>query len=132
MWKDVAKRPFITVGFSGFRPIDSSGDHFTASWIRRLGGKRWQQLHRAIYVTAVCGVIHYYWLVKSDVRKPLFYGALVGILLLWRWAMGFSARLCCSCKAFRSARVRQLIAIIRFHPQAVAGNGRAAFLFFFR
>jgi sulfoxide reductase heme-binding subunit YedZ len=49
-----------------------------------LGGKRWQALHRAIYVAAVCGVIHYYWLVKSDVRAPLFYGALVAVLLLWR------------------------------------------------
>ena len=56
----------------------------TAGMIRRLGGKRWQALHRLIYICAILGVIHYYWLVKSDVRKPLFYGALVGILLLWR------------------------------------------------
>jgi len=56
----------------------------TAGWIRRLGGKRWQMLHRAIYFAAVAGVIHYYWKVKSDVRMPLFYGALVAILLLWR------------------------------------------------
>jgi len=90
MWKDVAKRPFITVGFLGFVLLIPLAITSTAGWIRRLGGKRWQQLHRAIYVTAVCGVIHYYWLVKSDVRKPLFYGALVGILLLWRWAIGFS------------------------------------------
>jgi methionine sulfoxide reductase heme-binding subunit len=64
----------------------------TAGWIRRLGGKRWQTLHRAIYVTAICGVIHYYWLVKSDVRKPLFYGALVAILLLWRLGIWFRKR----------------------------------------
>jgi len=56
----------------------------TAGWIRRLGGKRWQALHRAIYGAAVLGVIHYYWLVKSDIRKPVFYGALVVILLAWR------------------------------------------------
>ena len=84
MWKDVAKRPFITVGFAGFVLLIPLAITSTAGWIRRLGGKRWQQLHRAIYVTAVCGVIHYYWLVKSDVRKPLFYAALVGVLLLWR------------------------------------------------
>src|SRR5258707_482633 len=92
MWKDVAKRPFITVGFLGFVLLIPLAITSTAGWIRRLGGKRWQQLHRALYVTAVCGVIHYYWLVKSDVRKPLFYGALVGILLLWRLGDWFFKR----------------------------------------
>ncbi len=53
--------------------------------MRRLGGKRWQTLHRLIYFSAVFGVIHYYWLVKSAVIKPLFYGAIVGLLLLWRF-----------------------------------------------
>jgi sulfoxide reductase heme-binding subunit YedZ len=84
MWKDVAKRPFITVGFAGLVLLIPLAITSTAGWIRRLGGKRWQMLHRSIYFTAVLGVIHYYWLVKSDVRKPVFYGALVGILLLWR------------------------------------------------
>jgi len=84
MWQDVAKRRFITVGFLGFVLLIPLALTSTAGWIRRLGGKRWQALHRAVYVSAVCGVIHYYWLVKSDVRKPLFYGALVAILLLWR------------------------------------------------
>jgi methionine sulfoxide reductase heme-binding subunit len=92
MLKDVAKRPFITVGFLGFVLLIPLAITSTAGWIRRLGGKRWQMLHRAIYVTAVCGVIHYYWLVKSDVRKPLFYGALVGILLLWRLGDWFFKR----------------------------------------
>jgi sulfoxide reductase heme-binding subunit YedZ len=84
IWADVAKRRFITVGFIGFVLLIPLALTSTAGWIRRLGGKRWQALHRAVYVSAVCGVIHYYWLVKSDVRKPLFYGALVAILLLWR------------------------------------------------
>jgi len=84
MWKDVAKRPFITVGFAAFVSLIPLAITSTAGWIRRIGGKRWQQLHRLIYFAAVCGVVHYYWLVKSDVRKPLFYGALVGILLLFR------------------------------------------------
>jgi methionine sulfoxide reductase heme-binding subunit len=84
MWKDVEKRRYITVGFLGFVVLIPLAITSTAGWIRRLGGKRWQMLHRAIYITAICGVIHYYWLVKSDVRKPLFYGALVAILLLWR------------------------------------------------
>jgi sulfoxide reductase heme-binding subunit YedZ len=84
MWKDVAKRPFITVGFAAFVSLIPLAITSTAGWIRRIGGKRWQMLHRLIYFAAVCGVVHYYWLVKSDVRKPLFYGALVGILILWR------------------------------------------------
>jgi sulfoxide reductase heme-binding subunit YedZ len=92
MWKDVAKRPFITVGFLGFVLLIPLALTSTAGWIRRLGGKRWQMLHRAIYISAVAGVIHYYWLVKSDVRKPVFYGALVGILLLWRLASWISKR----------------------------------------
>lgn len=90
MWADVMKRPFITVGFTGFVLLIPLALTSTAGWIRRLGGKRWQMLHRLIYATAVLGVIHYYWLVKSDVRKPLEYAFLVGILLAWRigsWLM---------------------------------------------
>ncbi len=92
MWKDVAKRPFITVGFAAFVLLIPLAITSTTGWIRRLGGKRWQLLHRSIYFAAVCGVIHYYWLVKSDVRKPLFYGGLVAILLLWRLGGWFSKR----------------------------------------
>ena len=92
IWKDVARRPFVTVGFLGFLLLLPLAITSTAGWIRRLGGKRWQALHRAIYFAAVCGVIHYYWKVKSDVRMPLFYGALVGILLLWRLGDWFFKR----------------------------------------
>ncbi len=92
MWKDVAKRPFITVGFAAFVLLIPLATTSTAGWIRRLGGKRWQLLHRSIYLAAVCGFIHYYWLVKSDVRKPLFYGALAAILLIWRLGTWFSKR----------------------------------------
>ncbi len=84
MLKDVAKRPFITVGFAAFVLLIPLALTSTASWIRRLGGKRWQALHRSIYVCGILGVIHYYWLVKSDIRKPVFYGVLVAILLAWR------------------------------------------------
>jgi len=84
MWDDVAKRKFVTVGFAAFVLLIPLAATSTAGMIRRLGGKRWQALHRLVYICAILGVIHYYWLVKSDVRKPLFYGALVGILLLWR------------------------------------------------
>jgi len=84
IWKDIEKRRYITVGFLGFVLLIPLAITSTAGWVRRLGGKRWQMLHRAIYLTAICGVIHYYWLVKSDIREPLLYGAIVAILLLWR------------------------------------------------
>ena len=84
MLKDVEKRKFITVGFTAFILMIPLALTSTAGWIRRLGGRRWQMIHRAIYISAIAGVIHYYWLVKSDVRKPLFYGALVFLLLAWR------------------------------------------------
>ena len=84
IWRDVAKRPFITVGFTAFVLLVPLAITSTAGWIRRLGGRRWQMLHRAIYISAICGVIHYYWLVKSAVLRPLTYAAIVAVLLLWR------------------------------------------------
>jgi methionine sulfoxide reductase heme-binding subunit len=81
---DVAKRPFITVGFLGFVLMIPLAITSTAGWIRRLGGKRWNLLHRLIYITAVCGVVHYLWLVKSDITRPLTYGAILALLLAIR------------------------------------------------
>lgn len=91
MWKDVVKRRFITIGFAGFVLMIPLAITSTKGWIRRLGGRRWQLLHRAIYLSAPAGVIHYYWLVKSDERKPLQYACIVGLLLAWRlgaWLYG--------------------------------------------
>ncbi|HEV7514610.1 MAG TPA: protein-methionine-sulfoxide reductase heme-binding subunit MsrQ [Candidatus Acidoferrum sp.] len=84
MWKDIAKRKYITVGFTAFLLLIPLAVTSTAGWIRRLGGRRWQRLHRLIYFSAALGVIHYYWLVKSAVIRPLTYGAVVAVLLLWR------------------------------------------------
>lgn len=82
--KDVYKRPFITAGFLGFAAMAPLALTSTAGWIRRMGGKRWQMLHRLIYLSAIAGVVHYYWLVKSDVRKPLLYAGIVAVLLAER------------------------------------------------
>ena len=82
--KDVVKRPFITAGFTAFVLLIPLAVTSTTGWIRRLGGKRWQMLHRLIYVSACVGVVHYYWLVKSDIRLPLLYGAIVTVLLAYR------------------------------------------------
>ncbi len=84
MFKDIVKRPFITVGFSAFVLMIPLALTSTAGSIRRLGGKNWQRLHRLIYLTAILGVIHYFWLVKADKRKPLEYGLVLSVLLLYR------------------------------------------------
>jgi sulfoxide reductase heme-binding subunit YedZ len=84
VWADVMKRKYITVGFTGFVLMIPLAITSTAGWIRRLGGKRWQMLHRLIYLTAIAGVIHFFWLVKSDIHLPLEYAAVVAILLGWR------------------------------------------------
>ena len=89
VWADVMKRRYITVGFTGFVLMIPLAVTSTAGWIRRMGGKNWQKLHRAVYLSAVAGVIHYYWLVKSDVHVPLEYAGVMAILLGWRafsWA----------------------------------------------
>ena len=93
MLKDVRKRKFITIGFTGFVLMLPLALTSTAGWIRRLGGKRWQMLHRLIYVSAIAGVVHYYWLVKSDIRKPVLYGTLVALLLLYRLAARLRPRI---------------------------------------
>jgi sulfoxide reductase heme-binding subunit YedZ len=86
--KDVAKRPYVTAGFTAFMLQIPLAVTSTTGWIRRLGGKRWQRLHRLIYVSAIAAVIHYYWLVKSDIRLPALYGALVALELGYRLAAG--------------------------------------------
>jgi sulfoxide reductase heme-binding subunit YedZ len=84
VWADVMKRKYITVGFTGFVLMIPLAITSTAGWIRRIGGKRWQMLHRLIYVSAIAGVIHYFWLVKSDIHLPLEYAGVIAVLLGWR------------------------------------------------
>jgi methionine sulfoxide reductase heme-binding subunit len=90
--KDVGKRPFITAGFTAFLCMLPLALTSTTGWIRRLGGKRWQKLHRLVYLAGIAAVVHYYWLVKSDVRAPVRYGIMVGALLLWRVANKLMSR----------------------------------------
>jgi sulfoxide reductase heme-binding subunit YedZ len=82
--KDVVKRPFITAGFTAFVLLIPLAVTSTKGWIRRMGGKRWQMLHRLIYVSGIAGVVHYYWLVKSDIRLPVMYGLIIAVLLAYR------------------------------------------------
>ena len=81
LWEDIVKRPYITVGFTGFVLMIPLALTSTKGWIRRLGGQRWNLVHKLVYVTGVLGVVHYLWKVKLDATNPLIYGALVGVLL---------------------------------------------------
>jgi sulfoxide reductase heme-binding subunit YedZ len=83
--EDIAKRPYITVGFSAFLLLIPLAWTSTKGWIRRLG-KRWKALHQLIYVAAALGVLHYLWQVKGDRPTAVYYGlVLVGLLLLRVW-----------------------------------------------
>jgi sulfoxide reductase heme-binding subunit YedZ len=86
--KDVVKRPFITVGFAAFVLLIPLAATSTNAMVKRLGAKRWQLLHRLVYAIAIFGVVHFWWLVKKDIREPLAFGALLAVLLaarvLWR------------------------------------------------
>jgi methionine sulfoxide reductase heme-binding subunit len=93
MIKDVAKRPFITAGFLAFLLLVPLAATSTAGAIRWMGGRRWQLLHRLIYVSGVSAVIHFWWKVKADVRKPAIYAAVLGILLGLRLVFWTHARL---------------------------------------
>jgi sulfoxide reductase heme-binding subunit YedZ len=102
--KDIAKRPFITVGFTAFVLLVPLALTSTTGWIRRLGGKRWNLLHRLIYVSASLGVVHYYWLVKADTARPIRYGIVIGTLLLARAIYAWRRR--SGTVAIRPARAR--------------------------
>ena len=84
--EDLTKRRFIMAGYAGFALLIPLAITSTKKWIGRLGGKKWQMLHRLIYVSAAAGVIHYFWRVKLDVRRPLLYAGVLAILLLSRRA----------------------------------------------
>lgn len=78
---DILKRPFITVGMVGFAllvPLAATSNAFA---IRRLGGRRWQELHRSVYAIGLLAVLHYSWMVKADVSRPLLYALVLGVLL---------------------------------------------------
>jgi len=81
---DIVKRPFITVGFAAFLLMVPLAVTSTAGWIRRLGGRRWNLLHKLVYLSAIGGVVHYWWLVKSDISRPARYAVIVAVLLLAR------------------------------------------------
>jgi sulfoxide reductase heme-binding subunit YedZ len=83
MWKDVMKRPFITVGFAAFVLLLPLAATSTNAMVRRLGGKRWQALHRLVYVIAPLGILHFWWMkaAKNNLGQPLLFAGIVALLL---------------------------------------------------
>lgn len=86
MLKDVVKRPFITVGFTAFLLLIPLAVTSTNGMVRRLGGKRWQWLHRTVYLIAPLGILHFWWMKagKNDFEQPILFGSIVALLLLMR------------------------------------------------
>jgi sulfoxide reductase heme-binding subunit YedZ len=90
MWKDVLKRPFITVGFTAFVLLIPLAATSTNAMVKRLGGKRWQWLHRLVYVIAPLAILHFWWMKagKHNFTQPIIFGVILASLLLMRvyWA----------------------------------------------
>jgi sulfoxide reductase heme-binding subunit YedZ len=91
MGKDVVKRPYITVGMAGFAMLLPLAVTSTTGWIRRLG-RNWQRLHRLAYAVPVAGVLHFWWLVKSDIREPLAFAVATGAVLGVRLVLALRSR----------------------------------------
>ncbi|HJU99559.1 MAG TPA: protein-methionine-sulfoxide reductase heme-binding subunit MsrQ [Burkholderiaceae bacterium] len=102
MWKDVLKRPFITVGFAAFVLLVPLAVTSTNAMVRRLGGKRWQWLHRLVYVVAPLAILHFWWMKagKHNFTQPIIFGVIVAVLLgvrlVWRQRQ-VRAQQACSC-----------------------------------
>jgi methionine sulfoxide reductase heme-binding subunit len=92
IWADIIKRNFITVGMIAFLMLLALAVTSTNAMIRRLGGKRWQRLHRLVYPAAVAVVVHFYMMVKADIREPLIYGAIAVALLGYRAIFAIKGR----------------------------------------
>lgn len=86
IWKDIVKRPFITVGMAAFLMLMPLAATSTAKMIKRLGARRWKRLHQLVYPAAALGCLHYFMMVKADIREPLIYAAILTVLLGWRLA----------------------------------------------
>jgi len=84
IWEDIAERPYITVGFTAFLMLIPLAATSTKRMVKRLGGRRWNRLHKLAYVAPVLGVLHFLWLVKADAREPLIFAAILAALLGYR------------------------------------------------
>jgi sulfoxide reductase heme-binding subunit YedZ len=83
LYEAIFEKRYALVGFAAFLILLPLAITSTQGWMQRLG-KNWKRLHRWVYLAGVLAVVHYVWLVKADVREPLVYGGIVGLLLLLR------------------------------------------------
>jgi sulfoxide reductase heme-binding subunit YedZ len=85
--KDIAKRPFILIGFSGFVLLTALALTSFNRAVKLMGGRRWQRLHRLVYVVAGLAILHFFWMRagKNNFAEVYVYAAILGSLLLWRW-----------------------------------------------
>ncbi|MGA0393680.1 MAG: sulfite oxidase heme-binding subunit YedZ, partial [Rhodospirillales bacterium] len=79
-WKDIIKRWYITVGMTAFVLLIPLAVTSTKGWIKRIGGKTWQNLHKLVYPAAILGVFHFYMMIKADFTEPIIYGVILAIL----------------------------------------------------
>jgi sulfoxide reductase heme-binding subunit YedZ len=91
IWADIVKRPFITIGMFAFLLLVPLAATSTSGMIKRLGARRWKRLHRLVYPAAALGVVHFFMMVKADVREPLIYASVLAVLLGWRLATRWRA-----------------------------------------
>lgn len=82
--RDIYKRPFIAAGFTAFALMIPLAVTSTTGMIRLLGGRRWHALHRLMYASCIVAALHYWWLVKAGVRRPIAYGVVIAVLLTFR------------------------------------------------
>lgn len=90
--KDIIKRPYITIGFPSFLLLIPLAITSNNALIKKLGGKRWRWLHRLVYVVAIGGVVHYWWLVKKDLTNPITFAAVLAVLLGFRVVYGWRGK----------------------------------------
>lgn len=103
VFEEIVKRPYITVGFAAWLLLVPLAVTSTQGWIRRLG-RNWARLHKLVYAIAVLAVLHFWWLVKSDIREPMLYAAILAVLLGWRAWKRLARRAATVPKAPRVAR----------------------------
>ncbi len=89
--EDLVKRPYITVGFAAWLLLIPLAVTSTVGWMRRLG-RNWGRLHKLVYAVALLAVLHFWWLVKSDIREPLLYAVILAVLLGWRLVKAWQRR----------------------------------------
>jgi sulfoxide reductase heme-binding subunit YedZ len=117
--EDITERPYITVGFTALLLMIPLALTSTKRMIKRLGGKRWNRLHKLVYPIAALGVLHFFWLVKADTREPLIFGGVLAILLGYR---ALSGRL----RQLRAQKARLSGAALALEPRSTPTEGAGA------